>query len=104
MNILAEEQLKIFETGLTDEERILREEKFNNLYFQLRHKDETGFFGRMSHKSRKRIHWLILAIYTIKNRIGRFTYEIIDDKRTKSDRPIIFAVTHVGKFDIEVIS
>lgn len=29
---------------------------------------------------------------------------ILDDRRTKGDRPIIFAVTHVGKFDIEVVS
>lgn len=33
-----------------------------------------------------------------------YTYEIICDKRIKSDRPIIFAITHVGKFDIEVVS
>lgn len=36
--------------------------------------------------------------------MGGFSYEIINNKKTKTDRPIIFAITHVGKFDIEVIS
>lgn len=36
--------------------------------------------------------------------MGGFSYEILNDRRAKGDRPIIFAVTHVGKFDIEVVS
>lgn len=43
-------------------------------------------------------------IYRLKNRLGGFTYEVISDKRSETDRPIIFAITHVGKFDIEVVS
>ena len=45
-----------------------------------------------------------MLIYKIKNRFGGFTYELIKDERSLTNRPIIFAVTHVGKFDIEVIS
>jgi len=45
-----------------------------------------------------------LAIYKIKNKIGNFSYEIIKDERQYTDKPIIFALTHVGKFDIEVTS
>lgn len=45
-----------------------------------------------------------MLVYTIKNHLGGFSYEIINDNREKTDRPIIFAVTHVGKFDIEVIT
>ncbi len=40
----------------------------------------------------------------MKNQVGGFTYEIIRDKRIPTQRPVIFAVTHVGKFDIEVVS
>lgn len=43
-------------------------------------------------------------VYKIKNRIGNFSYEVIKDEREKTERPIIFALTHVGKFDIEVTS
>ena len=79
-------------------------EHFLELYYDLRYKDETNFFGRMSLKTRKKLHKLILLVYIIKNRLGGFSYELIGDKREKTDRPIIYAVTHVGKFDIEVVS
>ena len=45
-----------------------------------------------------------MGIYKLKNRLGGFSYEIIKDERMTTERPIIFAITHVGKFDIEVIS
>ena len=104
MNILAEEQKKLFEPGISEEEQKHREEEFLKLYYDLRRKDETSFLGRMSLKTRKRLHKLILLVYIIKNHLGGFSYEMIRDKREKTDRPIIFAVTHVGKFDIEVVS
>lgn len=104
MNILAEEQLKIFEFGLNAEERMLREKNFNELYYKMRQKDENRFLGRLSLKTRKKIHRIILLIYIIKNHLSGFIYEIVDDKRTETNRPVIFAVTHVGKFDIEVVS
>lgn len=104
MNILAEKQKQIFEKGIPEEEREKRISEFNKLYYQLRHKDETGFFGRMSLKTRKRLHKAILMVYRIKNRIGGFSYEVLSDERAYTSRPIIFAVTHIGKFDIEVLS
>lgn len=55
-------------------------------------------------EQRKKLHKLILLIYKIKNKLGGFSFELIKDERNSTDRPIIFAVTHVGKFDIEVIS
>lgn len=36
--------------------------------------------------------------------MGGFSFELIHDRRKKTDQPIIFAVTHVGKFDVEVVS
>jgi lysophospholipid acyltransferase (LPLAT)-like uncharacterized protein len=104
MNILADEQLKILDPALSESERKKLEDNYYKLYYQLREKDENSILGRMSLKTRKRLHWLVLLVYTIKNRLGGFSHEIINDRRTKSDRPIIFALTHVGKFDIEVVS
>lgn len=104
MNILADEQKRLYEVGISDEERELRTKKFNELYFKLRNKDENSILGRMSLKTRKKLHKLILLVYIIKNRLGGFRYEIIKDERIKTNRPTIFAVTHVGKFDIEVVS
>lgn len=104
MNILAKQQLKAFETGISEKEHNERIDSFNKLYFDLRHKEEESFLGRLSLKTRKRLHRLVLLVYIIKNHLGGFSYEIINDNREKTNRPIIFAITHVGKFDIEVIS
>jgi len=104
MNILADEQLKVFDSSMSDIERKQCEEEFYRLYYHLRNKDENSFLGRMSLKARKRLHWLVLLIYTVKNHLGGLTYEIIKNKRTKTDRPVIFTITHIGKFDIEIVS
>ena len=104
MNLLAEKQKRIFDCSISDVERKRREDEFLKLYYQLRNKYETRFLGKMSLQTRKRLHPLVLLIYTVKNHLGGFTYEIIGNESTKNNRPNIFAVTHVGKFDIEVIS
>lgn len=104
MNILAEQQRKMLEANISEEERSKRMESFHQMYFALRHKEENSYLGRLSLKARKRLHPFVLLVYIIKNRLGGFSYEIINDNREKTNRPIIFAVTHVGKFDIEVIS
>lgn len=104
MNILAEEQKKIFEKGITSEELKKREERFFELYYKLRTRDEGKIWNKLTLKQRQDVHWIILCIYKLKNRLGGFSYELIKDEREKTTRPIIFAITHVGKFDIEVIS
>lgn len=104
MNILAEEQLKMQEPGLTPAAREQRMEAFLSLYYKLRKKEEGRWYSRLSLHQRQMLHPLILQIYRIKNRLGGFTHEILADRRSKTDRPIIFAVTHVGKFDIEIVS
>lgn len=102
VNILADEQQKIFESGLGDEECVLRKKEFYELYFKTRHKEEQSFLGKLSLKTRKRLHRVILLIFRIKNFLSGFSYEVIKDERRKTKRPIIFALTHVGKYDIEV--
>lgn len=104
MNILAEEQKKIYEKGISSQELEERQNKFLKLYYKLRTKDEGKIWNKLTLKQRQDIHWLVLAIYRIKNKLGGFNYDLIKDERTKTHRPIIYAVTHVGKFDIEVIS
>lgn len=104
MNVLAEKQKKLFEKDLTEEEFLKRQEEFFKLYYELRNKDENKWWNRLTLEQKKSIHWLILQIYKIKNHLGGFNYKIINDKRITTNKPIIFAVSHVGKFDIEVIS
>ncbi len=104
MNILAEEQKKILDKNLTEEELQIKTKEFLSLYYELRKKDENKWYSKLTLEQRKKIHKLILAIYKLKNRLGGFSYKMIKDERTKTDRPIIYVVTHVGKFDIEVVS
>lgn len=104
MNILAEKQLQLFRTDISEEERAQLTDTFYELYFQLRTKAENSFTGRLSLKTRRKLHGFVWLVYTIKNHLGKFSYEIINDGRVKTDRPIIYAITHVGKFDIEVLT
>lgn len=104
MNILAAEQLKMMEAGLSEEEYARRREAFLSLYYQLRKREEGRWYSRLSLHWRRKLHPLILFVYRAKNRLGGFTHEVLCDRRSKTDRPVIFAVTHVGKFDIEVVS
>lgn len=102
MNVLGKAQLKILEPGLSDAERSKREAEFFELYTKLRGKDEKSVLGRLSLKTRQRIHKLILYLFILKNWMSGFSCEVIKDERQYTDRPIIFALTHVGKYDIEV--
>lgn len=102
MNILSAEQQKIYEENTSEEERKKREKEFYELYYKTREKDEHSFLGRLSLKTRQRLHKFIFFIFVIKNRISGFTCKVIKDEREKTERPVIFAPTHVGKFDIEV--
>lgn len=51
---------------------------------------------------RKRIHGLIHILLTASRVFARQQLTIIGDKRTRSGRPLIYACTHVGRYDIEM--
>ena len=103
MNVLAEKQKKMYDKNLTEYERNRAKEDFFDEYYKLRNIEEKRL-DKLSLEQRKKLHGLILGIYKLKNRLGGFSYEIINNKKTYTDRPVIFAVTHIGKFDIEVVS
>lgn len=103
MNILAEKQKKMYDENLTEEEKNEAEKDFFDTYYKLRSIEEKRL-DKLSLEQRKKLHGLILGIYKLKNLLGGFSYEIINNKKTYTDRPVIFAVTHIGKFDIEVVS
>lgn len=104
MNILAELQKRINEEGISLEEKEKRLHDFERAYLKLREEENNKWYSKMSVEQRKKIHLLILLIYKMKNRLGGFTYNVINDKHIESNKPIIYAVTHIGKFDIEVVS
>lgn len=104
MNILADKQKKLLEMDSSSTEYKQCYEEFTSTYYKLREKEKRCWYNQLSIRQRQILHPLLLQIYCIKNRLGGFSYEIIGDKRSKTNAPVIFAVTHVGKFDIEVVS
>lgn len=104
MNKLIPEQMKLFEPNLSEEEYNQRFESFAKLYFKLREKEDKRLANKLSLKQKQKLHPILLILYKLVNRLNGLTYEIINDKRTKTDKPIIFAVTHIGKFEIQVIT
>lgn len=71
-------------------------------YYFYRDKFENSIFGKMSHKWRLRLHPILFKIISSRNKSAGFTSYVIYDKRQKTTKPIIFAITHIGKFDIEI--
>lgn len=104
MNILADKQKLLYENDTDIVEFKKLEAEFYDLYYKLRDADAKKWWSKLSLEQRKKIHFLILGIYKLKNRLGGFSYTLINDKRTETNKPIIFAITHVGKYDIEVVS
>ena len=62
MNILADEQLKMMEAGLSEEEYARRREAFLSLYYRLRKREEGRWYSRLSLRQRQKLHPLILML------------------------------------------
>lgn len=53
----------------------------------------------------RRIHPILMFLLQVKSKLSGLTYEFVTDKRvdTKSGKTVIYAITHIGKFDYEMI-
>ena len=86
--------------------RKLSREELTKYYMEKRkEEDEKGIpLSKKGIMIRNKIHQLLLQIVMIDRLLNHETITVLKDERIKTDRPIIFAVTHVGKYDIEVVS
>lgn len=75
-----------------------------DLYYKEREKFESSFVSKLNHKQRLMLHPIMLKIISIRNKKSGFKIRTLYDKRGNVKGPIIFAVTHIGKSDIEAIS
>lgn len=125
-NILAKEYDKLKDPSLSDEEREQMEEEFYRLYSSLREIDQNRPWSKLSLKQKQMLHGVVLTTYRTINHILGFKCVLIKDERSglvqpsnfldsmkqkitqiqphESVRPIIYVPTHVGKYDIQVIS
>lgn len=103
MNRLAklQKELKRYEGT---EEFSKEEQLFLKKYYNLRKKEEQRIYSRLTLKQRIKIHSFVLGVYRLKNRMGRYSYEVLENKRIPTLQPVIFAITHIGKLDIEIVS
>ena len=62
------------------------------------------FFSRLTFRQKSLLHPILFAVFKINAVLNGFRFRILKDQRRPTDRPIIFAVTHTGKFDIEILS
>lgn len=93
----------LFEQGISPAEYERRYQAYTALYFRQRERMERSPFGRMTINQRKAIFPVLYFANKVKNWLFGLRRTILADRRTPSDRPVIYAVTHVGKFDIEVV-
>lgn len=87
-----------------EEEKKLSVEEYKEYYLWLRNLYEKSKINNLSLETKRKIHPLLLSLIKLSNRINGYKLKILNDKRTNTKRPIIYAVTHIGKADIEVVS
>lgn len=55
-------------------------------------------------KLRKMIHPLLHVMLLVSRKSRGYKIEVINKPRVVSNRPVIYAVSHIGKFDFEIVS
>ena len=78
--------------------------EYKKYYDYMRAIYEKSKIANLSLEQRKLLYPLLRNILRIMNRFNFNTIKLIGDKRVKNNRPKIYAVTHIGKCDIEMIS
>lgn len=73
-------------------------------YYVKRKRFEASHLYNLSLNTKKRIHPILLSVIRLRNRINGYHQTVIGDSRKKTDNPMIFAVTHICKEDIEIVS
>lgn len=73
-------------------------------YCYLRKKFENSRINNLSLSTRKKLHPLLLLLIKLRNRLCGYHLKVIGNDRERTERSIIYAVTHIGKADIELVS
>lgn len=80
------------------------EEEYQKYYTYMRNIYEQSIISNFSHETRKKLYPILKKILKIMNRLNNNSINLIGDKRNETQKPKIYAVTHIGKCDIEMIS
>lgn len=76
----------------------------SKIYYEQREKFEKSFLGKLSLKSRKKLYPILRTVIKIQNKLNGYKIKCIGNRSTPSDLPKIYAITHIGKLDIETVA
>lgn len=89
------------------EEALLKqrdEEAYLEYYWALRKCFEASKINNLSLKTRKRAYPFLISVIRLRNRLNGYRHTVLGDNRERTSKPKIFAITHICKADIEVVS
>lgn len=111
MNILGNKVENLNKIKKMAEDNLMLQEEYDKmleqyymLYYKLREKEDNHILRRLTVKQRQKIYKYILRLFCLLNKIEGFNSNLLYDKSSPTDRPILFVPTHVGKHDIEIIA
>lgn len=84
-------------------EKLLMEQKELEAYYrELRYYQYINGNNVKSVEIRKRINKLVVSLLKIKRKLAKQELTIVSDERQMSDKPKIYACSHIGRYDIEM--
>ena len=87
-------------------EMLLKKEELQDYYILKREYLYNNNKEVLKHlKIKDMLHPLLIKLMSLNRKyIDKQTLTIINDKSTKSDKPVIYAITHMGMYDYQVVS
>lgn len=79
----------------------MKQEELNAYYKELRKYECENNLPVKGIELRKKTYCIIRTILKIDKILNRRTVKVVGDQRTQTDRPKIYACTHIGRYDIE---
>lgn len=80
----------------------MEQKKLEEYYRELRQQDALNNEPIKNIQIKQKLHFIITYLLKVNRLINKQQLEIMDDKHEKNNHPKIFAVTHVGRYDIEM--
>ena len=69
---------------------------------QKRLKFEKSKINHLNHKTRLLFHPLLWVVITLRNILSGYRVVYLNKTSIKTNKPIIFCISHIGKVDIEI--
>ncbi len=85
-------------------ELLLNDDQLCNYYLKKRKYEYENGKALKGLKWRDKLHPVLLSLIRLNRKfIAKQSLTIINDKRIQSDKPVIYAITHVGVYDYQIV-